>query len=1173
MAIPSTGFTFPPANNTDFITEIYIGYYNRAPDPAGMNFWLNALAGGETLTQVANQFANSSESTAIYPFLTLPNLVNAGSFVTQVYNNILNRAPDAPGLAFWTAELQSGAVTPGSFILTLEASVNMQTGTADALTLAAKGTVAEDYVLRVATSGTPFSQSSAHASMAPVSGIGNSPVTAAEVTTAEAITTAYINHGISATFTLTTGIDAPGTGAFATSSITGNNNQIFGTFGTGSTATDTYQPGDQVIGLAGSTGNQLTLVDQGSNLAIQSAPSSIAATVSNISIVNVISGRGVLFNAVTSPAGFSGLTQLNVTAVGAGTAAGSSVTAAATTNIALTDANLGASTDSVNGGNNVVVTEGGVTGAATINVGQAGAGAAGTVAVTETVAATGVGAFTAAAISVKGGTTINVTANLAETAGAGNTVTSGTITVTGGATTTAVTVNQTAAATAAAAVTGVAGALLVNAVAGAPGVTAVTGVAAVAAATAKAAVAGVVDGNVTITDANWNTANANTITTVTLASSGAANVNDNALTTLNLSGASTFVNITNATAGGGTPTANSTLTVNLSGYVTTPGNIIQDVNGEIKTMNVVTSTADSATGIGDAGLKALNISGTNVLKLSSFPLPGSLTSIAVSGGAGFNDGGAGLGTGFSALGAAATLTTTSSGTITATLNDTTQTFVGSTGQDVITISDLADATKVVTGGTGTTNELILDGGAYALTAATAAKVTGFQTLGVTAAVTGSIDMSILAPTVSKLDIIGNSTIAFTKVATGAAISLDASSTSVSVKYVDVTGTTDSTTATIGAATNAAAITVSSLTLSDANLVGIGTLNAVSNDVTFGQSNVISTLVDNGLANLNVSGSAGLQINTLNEATTQATTFTINNTETGAAGVTIVNFTDANLGALTFTGSNASTITNLSDAGQVLSISNTGTSTANIFTLTDNSLTTLTLGSGVSLGQTAPANNAFGLQDGATTGVTVSGASDNAHVTINLYNGSSASNIIDSITLGNGNDFVTDASAAGTVNLAVGTGANLIVLGTAFNDTTAVYNVTEGAHTNTATLFNSISIGTAGTAYATTPNLNITGAAAKDTITLAGDTTAAGTGAANAVVTVTPGGTLAQTINALETAVTGAGNAHHVFTSTFGGDTYLVDSFSGTLGATDTTLVHLVGLHTFSATAGVVTLLT
>jgi hypothetical protein len=97
---------------------------NRAPDPAGLQFWLNALAGGETLTQVAHQFANSFESLALYPYLSLPYVVNAGTFVTQVYNNILSRAPDAPGLAFWTNELTSGSVTAGSFIVTLEASVN-----------------------------------------------------------------------------------------------------------------------------------------------------------------------------------------------------------------------------------------------------------------------------------------------------------------------------------------------------------------------------------------------------------------------------------------------------------------------------------------------------------------------------------------------------------------------------------------------------------------------------------------------------------------------------------------------------------------------------------------------------------------------------------------------------------------------------------------------------------------------------------------------------------------------------------------------------------------------------------------------------------------------------------------------------------------------------------------
>ena len=173
-------------SSEDLVSEVYIGYYDRAPDQGGMTFWLNALAGGETLTQVANQFANSSESTAIYPFLSLPNLANASGFVTQVYNNLLNRAPDNPGLQFWSQQLQSGAVTPGGFILAVEQSVNQQTGTADAMTLGDKLAVAVDYVTRLNAASVPFSETSAHGSLAPVT---SDPST---IATGEAVTTAYI---------------------------------------------------------------------------------------------------------------------------------------------------------------------------------------------------------------------------------------------------------------------------------------------------------------------------------------------------------------------------------------------------------------------------------------------------------------------------------------------------------------------------------------------------------------------------------------------------------------------------------------------------------------------------------------------------------------------------------------------------------------------------------------------------------------------------------------------------------------------------------------------------------------------------------------------------------------------------------------------------------------------
>jgi Domain of unknown function (DUF4214) len=207
--------SFPPSFPLDFITELYIGYYDRAPDTVGGEFWLIAFLSAVgpgvdptlELTTLANDFANSSESTAIYPFLTLPNPANAASFVTQVYANLLNRAPDAPGLAFWTVELQSGAVTPGGFIITVEASVNMQVGTADALTLANKITVAEDYIARITAADVTYTHASAFGALVPVT---NDPAT---VALGEGVTTAFLNPPVTLTATA---------GMLPTTVVTGN---------------------------------------------------------------------------------------------------------------------------------------------------------------------------------------------------------------------------------------------------------------------------------------------------------------------------------------------------------------------------------------------------------------------------------------------------------------------------------------------------------------------------------------------------------------------------------------------------------------------------------------------------------------------------------------------------------------------------------------------------------------------------------------------------------------------------------------------------------------------------------------------------------------------------------------------------------------------------------------
>ena len=316
--------SFPPSSPTDFITELYLGYYDRAPDNTGLQFWLSAynaaiLAGANPTTELitlANAFANSSESTAIYPYLTNPNPANAASFVTQVYANVLNRAPDTAGLNFWVNQLTTGQTTTGAFIVTVEASVNMQTGTADAITLAAKITVAEDYVARIAAAGVPFSQASAAATMGPVSGLGNSPVTAAEVTAAEAITTAYISPG--GTFSLTIGTDSAitgqafdGTGAVVPASNVIIDGPLAGVSGT----QNTLSIGD-AIELAG-TNNSLNAFFAGSTtvnaLTVEGVQTFSYTQATGGSTVQLLGAGGpTAFFGPATPGGTNGLQTINV---------------------------------------------------------------------------------------------------------------------------------------------------------------------------------------------------------------------------------------------------------------------------------------------------------------------------------------------------------------------------------------------------------------------------------------------------------------------------------------------------------------------------------------------------------------------------------------------------------------------------------------------------------------------------------------------------------------------------------------------------------------------------------------------------------------------------------------------------------------------------------------------
>jgi Ca2+-binding RTX toxin-like protein len=102
------------------IVELYIAYFNRAPDAIGLNFWASSFARGEVdIGQMAELFFNQAETSAAYTDVldaTGSQITDIPAFVTAVYSNVLGRAFDEEGRDFWVGVLESGGITTGAFI-------------------------------------------------------------------------------------------------------------------------------------------------------------------------------------------------------------------------------------------------------------------------------------------------------------------------------------------------------------------------------------------------------------------------------------------------------------------------------------------------------------------------------------------------------------------------------------------------------------------------------------------------------------------------------------------------------------------------------------------------------------------------------------------------------------------------------------------------------------------------------------------------------------------------------------------------------------------------------------------------------------------------------------------------------------------------------------------------
>ena len=93
------------------IVRLYFAYFLRIPDYEGLMFWIDQFSNGQSLEAISDSFAGSEEFQQTYGALSNE------AFVNLVYQNILGRAPDSGGFAFWVGELNSGRRTRGQVMI------------------------------------------------------------------------------------------------------------------------------------------------------------------------------------------------------------------------------------------------------------------------------------------------------------------------------------------------------------------------------------------------------------------------------------------------------------------------------------------------------------------------------------------------------------------------------------------------------------------------------------------------------------------------------------------------------------------------------------------------------------------------------------------------------------------------------------------------------------------------------------------------------------------------------------------------------------------------------------------------------------------------------------------------------------------------------------------------
>lgn len=103
------------ATDLNSLIELYVAYFNRVPDAAGLSYWIDRFKAGMTLDQIGESFYAAG---VLYSSQTGYTATMSNSdFVRIIYKNVLGRpSPDQEGVDYWSSRLDTGRETRGTLV-------------------------------------------------------------------------------------------------------------------------------------------------------------------------------------------------------------------------------------------------------------------------------------------------------------------------------------------------------------------------------------------------------------------------------------------------------------------------------------------------------------------------------------------------------------------------------------------------------------------------------------------------------------------------------------------------------------------------------------------------------------------------------------------------------------------------------------------------------------------------------------------------------------------------------------------------------------------------------------------------------------------------------------------------------------------------------------------------